>query len=351
VPITDLISSFSHLAIVPAAAIIEGDTAPPCPLASLPTEILLHILAFVAADDVADFARLSRVCRRFAFIVATEERIWRDVCEHSLVGFGAMHRRWHVSLEQRGGPVVGMDPSSAARFAAVQALRTRALVSSAYSSSWRAMLRARPRVRFNGCYIMTVNYTRSGAPGMAQVWGSPIHIVTYYRYLRFFRDGSLISLLTTRPPAEVVHFLTREALDEHGGGRYHARAATWVSATSHPAKGALRGRWKLGGAAGRGNDSVATQSDPTGDGAESDADPDADPDEANLVIETDGVNDKYLYRMELSLRTAGRRTRNNKLVWRAFRSYNRLTDDWAEFEMRHDQPYLFSRVKSYGWGE
>ena len=53
----------------------------------------------------------------------------------------------------------------------------------------------------------------------------------------------------------------------------------------------------------------------------------------------------------LALRTAGRGARNNKLAWRGFYSYNRLTDDWAEFALKNDKPFYFSRVRSYGLGE
>jgi F-box protein 9 len=35
-------------------------------------------------------------------------------------------------------------------------------------------------------------------------WIQPIHLVTYYRYLRFFSDGSCITLLTTKEPTQVV---------------------------------------------------------------------------------------------------------------------------------------------------
>src|SRR6266496_4311798 len=35
-------------------------------------------------------------------------------------------------------------------------------------------------------------------------WIKPIHLVTYYRYLRFFSDGSCITLLTTKEPIQVV---------------------------------------------------------------------------------------------------------------------------------------------------
>lgn len=35
-------------------------------------------------------------------------------------------------------------------------------------------------------------------------WIQPIHLVTYYRYIRLFSDGSCITLLTTKEPSKVV---------------------------------------------------------------------------------------------------------------------------------------------------
>jgi len=73
----------------------------------------------------------------------------------------------------------------------------------------------------------------------------------------------------------------------------------------------------------------------------------------DLHIETEGAGPRYRYTMHLSLKSAGRSkhtTKNNKLNWKGFWSYNLLTDDWAEFNLRHDKPFYFSRVKAYGLG-
>ena len=69
-----------------------------------------------------------------------------------------------------------------------------------------------------------------------------------------------------------------------------------------------------------------------------------------MTIETDGPDPKYTYRMELALRSGSGRVgavRNNKLVWRGYWSYNRLTDDWAEFGLRNDRAFVWSRVRSW----
>jgi F-box protein 9 len=336
----ELITSFAGLAITPATPEIKGTPAPPCPIAVLPEEILVHILRDVALLDVGDFVRLSQVCKRFAFLVATENRIWRRICLGPEFGFGGMHYHWQKQVsgedlttedllqeieaaEDEDIPPLTLQ-ERAEQHAKESLENTIAVFSSLYGSSWQRMFRLRPRIRFNGCYISTVNYIRAGQASIHSVtWNSPVHIVTYYRYLRFSRDGTVISLLTTSEPADVVHHLTREALVLHANGA-NAHLPSIVMQTG------LKGRWRLGNAADN---------------------PDADIGEieGDLVVETEGVRN-YMYRMDLSLRSAGKGAKNNKLVWRGFYSYNRLTDDWAEFGLKNDKAFFFSRVKSYGTG-
>ncbi|KAF4987786.1 hypothetical protein FDECE_15301, partial [Fusarium decemcellulare] len=327
---------------------------PPCPLADLPDEILIHILRDVAITDVGDFARLSRVCKRLAYLVATEQRIWRRIALGSEVGFGAMLHRFEKGIEWDELPEEEQDdleivdgivisPAEIAqrRQEAILSL-TESLTPSVYPT-WKALFRSRPRIRFNGCYISTVNYVRTGQASTNQItWGSPIHIVTYYRYLRFFRDGSLISLLTTAEPTDIVHHLTRDDLNLHRGAA-HPHLPSAVMAL------ALRGRWRLSSDADRENPAFLDRPTPAG-AVSGPHDRDRDP-EGDVFIETEGVGSKYIYRMDLSMRSAGKGARNNKLVWRGFYSYNKLTDDWGEFGLKNDKPFLFSRVKSYGFGE
>ena len=336
---SELITSFSGVWITPAAPEIEGMPQPPCPISELPEEILVHILRDVAVLDVSDFVRLARVCKRLAFLVATEDRIWRRVCLGSEFGFGGMHYHWQSRIAWdpletedliREIPEDDLDQlpltlhKRAERHAEVGLANTMAFHTSLYGSSWQRMFRIRPRVRFNGCYISTVNYIRPGQASFSLRWDNPVHIVTYYRYIRFFRDGTVISLLTTAEPGDVVHHMTRDALDLHkDGAMAHLPGIVMQSG--------LKGRWRLASAKDNPDASISEV-------------------EGDLLVETEGVG-KYTYRMDLSLRSAGKGTRNNKLAWRGFFSYDRLTDYWAEFTLKNDKPFFFSRVKSYGLGE
>ncbi|KAF2208447.1 hypothetical protein CERZMDRAFT_49319 [Cercospora zeae-maydis SCOH1-5] len=335
--LTQMVDQFSAMRIEPPEPETNLSPNGRCPLAELPEELLTHILTDLAINDVASFARLAQVCKRLAYLVMTEDSIWRQVAMTSNFGFPSMHYDFAVELD--GSPVdqneqlvkymasnaedsddeVPLPPTPEERAIAFSALADRLLVSH-YSSSWRQMFRSRPRIRFNGCYISTVNYTRAGATSTNTLtWGAPVHVVTYFRYLRFLRDGSCISLLTTAEPADVVHHLTIENLhSEHYGNVQYVPSAVM--------KDALRGRWRLSGPAS--NQAI----------------------EGDVLIETEGVVPKYTYHMFLGLAHAGKGARNNKLAWKGFWSWNRLTDDWAKFELRNDKAFYWSRVKSYGDG-
>ncbi|KAG6052990.1 hypothetical protein E4U17_005153 [Claviceps sp. LM77 group G4] len=362
-PTEDLIASFSNLQIRAAPPAIEDTPPDPCPISALPRELLVHILREVALHDVGDFARLSLVCKPLAYLVTTSQHIWRDVCLGPKFGFSGMHYHWHKTTDWGDlsppsssllSPLeTGINSSDvlAQRRKHSTAL-SKALVGTPEFPSWKHMFRTRPRIRFNGCYISTVNYIRMGQASTNQAtWGgSPVHIVTYYRYLRFFRDGTAISLLTTWEPSAVVGHLTREMLRLHQPQHQHRDNNAHASLPSAVMQKAYKGRWRL---------SSCCCSSLDDDHEDHCGDPEAhDPerrcsageDEADLTVETETHDPKYMFRMDLSLRTAGKAARNNKLVWRSHFSYNRLADDWAEFTLKHDKAFFFSRVRSYGMG-
>lgn len=340
----DLISSFSLLRIAAAEPPIEGAPAPPCPIADLPEEILIHILTDLALLDITAFVRLAQVCKRFAYIVAIEDQIWKRICLGHEVGFGGMYYTWQ--MEVTGEPLLdpldevleitapttlafdGVATTStpsplpisptpvALGLPSVLPTPTPPLVLSPLYPTYAKMFRYRPRLRFDGVYISTVNYIRPGAATPSQTtWGAPVHIVTYYRYLRFFRDGAVLSLLTTHEPVEVVHPLLPSL--------FNTRAPA-----SSPVHNVLKGRWKLGG-----------EPEKEGEGGL---------DESALTVETEGFDPKYVYRMELQLK--GQEKGRARLMWKGFWNWNRLTDDWGQFGLRNDKPFMFSKVKTYGRG-
>ncbi|KNG47600.1 t-complex protein 1 subunit eta [Stemphylium lycopersici] len=353
-----LLSDYAQTTINGEPPPTDLSPAPPCPISLIPEEIIVEILEQLAVQDVSSFVRLSQVCKRLAYLVTTEERVWKRLALGNEYGFGAMHYTWTCGIDGKPleeddddddeGIILGTadlnlsDDSegvdqlaSPAEPPPSPAALTQLLVPTPYPT-FRILFRQRPRIRFNGCYISTVNYTR---PGQAQpttsTWNSPIHIVTYFRYLRFLRDGTCISLLTVSEPADVVPYLYIEHLHKN-----HHNLPTAAM------KDAVLGRWRMSGP------DLPTPPADT-DGNAKVEEPHETEKEGTLHIETPGATPKYLYKMALTFGNAGRSTKNNKLVWQGYWSYNRLTDDWGEFGLKNDRAFYFSRVKSYGmsWGE
>ncbi|KAF1977018.1 hypothetical protein BU23DRAFT_550960 [Bimuria novae-zelandiae CBS 107.79] len=328
--VQSMIDGFANLAILGEEPPTDLSPPPPCPIATVPEEILVEIFEQVAVKDLATFVRLARVCKRFVYLVTTEERVWKRIALGHEYGFAGMHYTWSCQVDGKplgndgeGGYILGPDFEEPVAPTPTPPRETTSLLVPSIYPTYRTLFRRRPRIRFNGCYISTVNYTRPGASSPTSVtWNSPIHIVTYYRYLRFLRDGTCISLLTTSEPADVVPFLYIEHLHKNHG-----------SLPAAPMKDAVLGRWRLTG-----------PEIPDVEGSEK---------EGTLEIETAGATPKYMYKMSLSVGSAGRAAKNNKLSWQGYWSYNRLTDDWGEFGLKNDRPYYWSRVKSYGmsWDE
>ncbi|MCJ1317286.1 hypothetical protein MMC15_002609 [Xylographa vitiligo] len=354
---SQLIASFASDILTGAAPPTEGSPSPPCPFASVPFEILIEILLRTAVLDVAAYVRLSLVCKRLAYLVSTEDRIWKRVCSGSEFGFAAMHYTFACHLD--GMPLPPPSPTHTDPSTHLSHLNLSPHIPPPIPflpllpphPTYAHLFQHHPRLRFNGCYISTVNYIRPGASSPTQIsWNTPVHIVTYYRYLRFLRNGSCISLLTTAEPPDVVPYLLPE----------HLHAGHSGNLPSSVMRQALRGRWRLSGSPFdtpsdgirlSASDTLPVSPAPKIQAAAGNRDEKELP--GNLYVETEGPDAKYTYSMQLALRSASHRvgaTQNNKLAWRGFWSYNRLTDDWAEFQLRNDRAFFWSRVRSWGSG-
>lgn len=68
-----------------------------------------------------------------------------------------------------------------------------------------------PRVNFNGFYVFREKYSRRGEYSL-EAAGLPYYVVYYYRYMRFFPDGSILYKLSNRrlTPEEIRHHLSSE---------------------------------------------------------------------------------------------------------------------------------------------
>ncbi|ODQ50042.1 hypothetical protein SAICODRAFT_62443 [Saitoella complicata NRRL Y-17804] len=260
----------------------EDPTIPPCPLDLLPNELLINILTHVALLDVAALGRMSRTCKKMFVMAFGEEGVWRGVCREYY-----RHMTYAEPEPESSTPPFDEDGDLAK-----------------YGGSYLQMFTLRPRIRLDGVYISTCNYTRPGVNDGA--WNTPIHIVTYFRFLRFFGEGKVVSVLTTDEPREVVADLGVEKDDSEEVAEGRGKRVPW-------------GTWAL---------------DPTSSG--------------RLHIHLSG-HGKYFFEMELQIKSTSR-GRHNKLAWVRFESVSKETGERMEFGLRNDKPYFFSRVRRYGRG-
>ncbi|KAK9464805.1 hypothetical protein V1512DRAFT_267484, partial [Lipomyces arxii] len=249
-----LLSDYSSTALEPE------DEELPSPLLVMPNEIVNLILRSLALMDLSSFTRTTYVCKKLAFLGYSDSKLWQQLC---------MHTYPKMVYED---PV---DENEAVRL---------------WSDNWRLMFLERPRIMFNGIYISSCNYQRYGR---ADSWNVPIHIVTYYRYLRFYPDGTIISMLTTREPIEIVPEFHRHLIR----------------------RDMFNGTWRM---------SI----------------------DGRVRIESQAPVVKYIFLQELDVKSSGR-GRHNRLSWVGFWSLNQATGDRFEFSLTRDKPFYFSRVLSY----
>ena len=167
---TTLTSSLTSLSIL---QIEPEDPEKPCYLSTIPDELILNILLHLSLASLSSLSRISQVCKKLLFLSQGENSLYKALCLHYFRPFDTPS---HLSLRVKD-----------------------------YNNDWRKMLIERSRLRFDGVYIATCHYLRPGVNDLS--WNTPIHTVTYFRFIRFFADGRCITVLTTLEPKEVVHYV------------------------------------------------------------------------------------------------------------------------------------------------
>ncbi|KAF3447624.1 hypothetical protein FNV43_RR12811 [Rhamnella rubrinervis] len=120
----------------------------------LPDELLFEVFARMTPYDLG---RASCVCRKWRYTVRNPV-FWRNSCL----------KAWQVS-----GVVENYK-----------------VLQSKYEGSWRKMWLLRPRVRTDGLYVSRNTYIRAGVAEWKVT--NPVHVVCYFRYMRFFPSGRFL---------------------------------------------------------------------------------------------------------------------------------------------------------------
>ncbi|GAA6023572.1 hypothetical protein JCM10207_005718 [Rhodosporidiobolus poonsookiae] len=264
----------AHVEAEPLEPVRRGKKAPKRRTLREETQLLEMELELEDTDrewrsDVEALERFARVCRA-ARVVSLDSGLWRALCLRTYVP------PQQISREEDAAQLVRQ-----------------------HGNDWRRFFIEHPRIRLDGCYISVVTYLRRGETQSAY---APTHLITFYRYLRFYHHGLVLSLLTTDPPKHVVRRL-------------------------NPAlrvKGLNVGRWRLRG------ETVELWG-----------------------LEDPGVAEasrKYSFRMTCRFKSTAR-GRMNKLDMLSLATENRLTLEVEDVPIRPTKPFYFSKVAAYAGEE
>ncbi|XP_031489108.1 F-box protein 7 [Nymphaea colorata] len=132
----------------------------------LPDELLHEIFMRMTPYSLG---RAACVCRKWRFTIRNPI-FWRNACL----------KTWQIS-----GPVENYK-----------------LVQSLYEGSWRKMWLSRPRARTDGLYVSRNTYIRAGVAEWKIT--NPVHLVCYYRYIRFFPTGKFLYKNSSQRVKEVA---------------------------------------------------------------------------------------------------------------------------------------------------
>ncbi|EFJ32549.1 hypothetical protein SELMODRAFT_270563 [Selaginella moellendorffii] len=109
----------------------------------------------------------------------------------------------------------------------------RKILSQNYDGSWRKMWHHRPRLRFDGIYVSRNTYIRAGVAEWKVT--NPVHLVCYYRYIRFFPNGRFLYKNTALRLKEIAKTMNRRATKENTyGGRYTLAQSQVDAAVVYP---------------------------------------------------------------------------------------------------------------------
>uniref|UniRef100_A0A183V650 F-box only protein 11 n=1 Tax=Toxocara canis TaxID=6265 RepID=A0A183V650_TOXCA len=158
-----------------------------CPFALLPAELLMTIVKYVVGSelDVRCLEMLSMTCAGF-YLISRDEELWRTICQRV---FGE-HR-----ITSEDETVYGC---------------------------WRQVYISRPHVYLHGVYIGKCTYIRHGEASFQDQFYRPWHIVVYYRFMKFFADGTALMITSSEKPAQIVSQLKSKSTRLSGVllGRY-----------------------------------------------------------------------------------------------------------------------------------
>ncbi|KIK61815.1 hypothetical protein GYMLUDRAFT_224945 [Collybiopsis luxurians FD-317 M1] len=291
------------------------------PFNMLPDEMIVNILKILDPSSLERFASVNRRAR----VVTLDSSIWRKFV--------------HDTYKPPQVPILPPDGQSFLEYLSEQ-----------YLYDFRKLYIEHPRIRLDGVYIAVCHYIRQGLSENS--WVNVNHLITYHRYLRFFPNGQVISLLTNeeQPPAQVIPLLQPSLRGVKGlfFGNWHLDGTTVV--LSNLIDASSRAFSSLDFSEPETVVELIKKQAATSASSHTHAHPHA---HAHAHGHTHGHGSdplpsiRYIFTMNLTLlsRPLGRW---NKMDIVSYDSVNLETGDASPVALKHERPFWFSKVRSYG---
>lgn len=149
----------------------KPETDPSTDLFSLPDEVFQAILLLLEAEQLSTLAQVSKKFLPFVY----DPRLWRRIAS---VTWPNEHPS---QLEQK-----------------LYIWKT-----------WRKLCILRPRLRTNAIYVFRHQFAKTATKLASEEPVAPVFLITYYRFLRFYNDGTVVSLTTSELPHLAVQRVRR----------------------------------------------------------------------------------------------------------------------------------------------
>lgn len=298
------------------------------PLLQLPNDIWVSILEVLLITHPESWFNYSITCKKNAFLGLKSSLLWRRLAKMIYP-----YQRYEENLMfQNSLMVINND---------LPIPLDQDLIVPQYDHSWKKMITSRPFIKFLGCYISVVNYySEGGRREFTNSWSNPVRLITYYRYLRFYPDGTCIKVLSHLEPNMVVPLFLRknksitphyDSVPINSATPVSAQASAAVAAAAESAaigsrkdsQKIYRGTWTI-----------------TSEG------------EVHVSI-FEGSVPGYDFHYFFQLKSLGPIFKYNKLSWIRYYTTTKEIDeatgerDISELPLKNEKAFLFLRVRRY----
>lgn len=267
----------------------------------LPYEVIEHIFETLIDWDTPSWINLSLTCKKLAYIGLRDKNIWS-----------------HLS-----NLVYGRQ-----QYADNDAEKFKYLINSQWSMNHYKMLNERPYLKYHGAYISKVSYMKEGARSEnSNSWNLPYRMITYYRYYRFYADGTCVKMITVLEPKKVIPRLhrgykvseDRELLDE-------MRRDEGSKVIESPVDNFNNRNWLR---IFQGTYHMTLHGE--------------------VETNCDGPVEKYRFIDKFKIVNSGKYHRHNKLEWVDLGYYDTINRTHSSLNRENEKDFVFSRVKSYSY--